>query len=85
MILLDVVLGVLTAAMLVAIGRTIAGPTSADRTLAIDFGFAIAVAAMAVLAARLDNPALLDLVLAGTLLGFLSTVAFAHLVERRPE
>lgn len=83
MIILNVVLGVLAAAMLVAIGRTIAGPSHAERTLAIDFGFAIGVAAIAVLAVRLDDPALLDLVLAATLLGFLSTVAFAHLAERR--
>ncbi len=79
--MLNVVLGVLAVAMLVAIGRTIFGPTPADRALAVDFGFAIFVAGIAVLAVRLDEPALLDLVLAATLVGFLGTVAVAKLVE----
>ena len=40
-------------------------------------------AAMALLAVRLNAPTLLDLVLVGTLVGFLSTVAFARLVAAR--
>jgi multicomponent Na+:H+ antiporter subunit F len=79
--MLDVVLAVLALAMLVAIGRTIAGPTHADRGLAVDFGFAVFVAGLAVLSVRLAEPALLDLVLAATLVGFLGTVAVAKLVE----
>jgi multicomponent Na+:H+ antiporter subunit F len=80
--LLDILLAVLVLALLVAIGRVLFGPTNADRTLGLDFGFAVFVAGLAVLALRLDSPALLDLVLAATLLGFLATVAFAQLVER---
>jgi multicomponent Na+:H+ antiporter subunit F len=79
---LDVLLAVLVLAMIVAITRTIAGPTQADRALAVDLGFAIFVAGIAVLAVRLDTRAILDLVLAATLVGFLGTVAFAKLVER---
>lgn len=82
MSLLDVLLAVLVLAMLVAIGRTLLGPTNADRTLGVDFGFAVFVAGLAVLAVRLDSPALLDLVLVATLVGFLATVALAKLVER---
>lgn len=82
MSLLDILLAVLVLALLVAIGRVLFGPTNADRTLGLDFGFAVFVAGLAVLALRLDSPALLDLVLAATLLGFLATVAFAQLVER---
>lgn len=80
--LLDVVLGALVLAMGVAIGRVALGPTRADRALGMDFGSAVFIGATAVLAVRLDDPALLDLVLAATLVGFLSTVAVASLVER---
>jgi multicomponent Na+:H+ antiporter subunit F len=80
--IVDVLLAVLVIVMLVAIGRTIWGPSHADRALAVDFGFAIFVAGLALLAVRLETRALLDLVLAATLVGFLGTVAFAKLVER---
>jgi multicomponent Na+:H+ antiporter subunit F len=80
---LDLVLAVLAAAMLTAIIRLVAGPTDADRAAAVDFGFFVFIAGVAVLAARLDIAALLDIVLTATLVGFLATVALARLVERR--
>ncbi|MGY1667670.1 monovalent cation/H+ antiporter complex subunit F [Geodermatophilus sp. SYSU D00696] len=81
--LIDAALVVLALALAVATARLTAGPTDADRALAVDFGFAVVLAAIALLAVRLDAPALLDLVLVGTLVGFLSTVAFARLVATR--
>lgn len=83
MTVLDSALLVLALAMVVAIGRLVVGPTDADRVLGMDFGFAVFIAALAVLAVRLDTPSIVDLVLAVTLVGFLATVAFAILVERR--
>jgi multicomponent Na+:H+ antiporter subunit F len=83
MTLFDGVLVVLALTLLVATARTILGPTSADRALAVDLGFAVFVAAIAVLAVRLAEPALLDLVLVATVVGFLGTVALAKLVERK--
>ena len=85
MIVLNVVLVVLAAALLATIVRILTGPTHADRALSVAFGLVVFTAGLAVLAVRLSTPALLDLVLAATLLGFLSTVAFAHLVERRAQ
>jgi multicomponent Na+:H+ antiporter subunit F len=82
-VLLDAALVVLALTMLVAIGRLLAGPTDADRGLAVDLGFVVAVAAIALLAVRLDTPALLDLVLVATLVGFLATVALAQLLGGR--
>ncbi|MGW0506571.1 monovalent cation/H+ antiporter complex subunit F [Micromonospora sp. NPDC003241] len=82
MILLDVVLVVLACAMAVVIGRLVRGPADADRAAALDLGFFVFLAALAVLAARLDAPDLLDLVLTGTLVSFLATVAMARLVHR---
>ena len=83
MILIDAALAVLALALVVATVRLVVGPTDADRALGVDFGFAVVVAAFALLAVRLDAPALLDLVLVATLVGFLSTVAFARLVAAR--
>jgi multicomponent Na+:H+ antiporter subunit F len=83
MVVLDSALLVLVLALMVAIGRILAGPTDADRVVALDYGFVVFVAGIALLAVRLDTPALLDLVLAATLVGFLVTVAMARLAARR--
>lgn len=80
---LDLALLVLSAAQAVAMLRVVHGPTDADRALAADVGFAILIAAVALLAARLDEPTLYSLVMVATLAGFLTTVALARLVERR--
>lgn len=82
MILLDIALFVLALTLLVAGWRVAAGPTDADRALGVDLGFPVVIAALALLAVRLQAPALLDLVLVATLVGFLSTVAFAQLAAR---
>ncbi len=52
-------------------------------TFRADLRGAAVLAAIALLAVRLDASALLDLVLVGTLVGFPSTVAFARLVAAR--
>jgi multicomponent Na+:H+ antiporter subunit F len=85
LVLLEIVLAALAVATVVAVVRIVVGPTDADRALGVDYGFAVFVAAVAVLAVRLDQVALIDLVLAGTLVGFLGTVAIAKLVERRTD
>lgn len=83
MLVLDLALGVLALALLVAMIRLVTGPTDADRGLAVDFAFVVVVGAVALLALRLDTPALLDLVLVATVVGFLATVAVARLVRER--
>jgi len=80
---LDLVLAVLALAMATAIIRLVIGPTDADRAAAVDFGFFVFIAGVAVLAARLRIAELLDIVLTATLVGFLATVALARLVHRR--
>jgi multicomponent Na+:H+ antiporter subunit F len=83
MTIIDLLLGVLGATMAVVIWRLVTGPTDADRVVAVDLGFVVFVAAAALLAVRLRTPAALTLVLAATLVGFLTAVAVAHLLERR--
>lgn len=74
---------VLAAAAVAAAVRVVRGPSDADRVLAVDLGFVVVLAALALLAVRLRAPALLDLVVVGTLVGFLATVALARLVGSR--
>ncbi|MEU4888356.1 MULTISPECIES: monovalent cation/H+ antiporter complex subunit F [Streptomyces] len=80
--MIDALLGVLAAVMAVVVRQLVAGPTDADRVVAVDLGFAVFVAATALLAVRLHTSAMVVLVLAATLVGFLTTVAVAHLLER---
>ncbi|MGY2004360.1 monovalent cation/H+ antiporter complex subunit F [Blastococcus sp. SYSU DS1024] len=83
MVLLDAALVVLALSLVVAAIRIARGPSDVDRALGVDFGFAVVIAAIALLAVRLDAPAMLDLVLVATLVGFLATVAFARLAGGR--
>ncbi|MEV2199509.1 monovalent cation/H+ antiporter complex subunit F [Streptomyces fradiae] len=79
----DILLGALAAVMPVALWRLAAGPTDADRVVAVDLTFVVLVAAVALLAVRTRESAVLVLVLVATLVGFLATIAVAHLLERR--
>lgn len=83
MIVLDAALVVMALALLVAVWRVVHGPTDADRALGVDFAFPVVIAAITLLAVRLEAAVLLDLVLVATLVGFLSTVAIALLVAGR--
>ena len=80
---LDLALLVLAGTLVAAMVRMVRGPTDADRALAADVGFAVLIAAVALLAARLDEPTLYSLVMVATLAGFLTTVALSRLVDRR--
>lgn len=79
-LLLDAGIVVLALGLLVAVGRVLAGPTDADRGLAVDYGFVVVVGLIALFALRLGSTAMLDLVIVATLVGFLTTVAVARLI-----
>lgn len=79
---LDVLLVLLGVALLPGLWRMAAGPTEVDRALAADHVFFVFVAAVGLLAVRLATPALFDVVIVATLIGFLATVTFARLVDR---
>jgi len=83
MIVLDAMLVTIAMALGVAVVRLIVGPADADRVIGLDFAFVALIAGVSLLAVRLDTLALLDLVLAATLVGFLATVAIARLIEER--
>lgn len=74
---------VMALSLAVAGWRVVVGPSDADRVLAVDLGFAVVVCSVALLAVRSRTPAVLDLVLVATLVGFLTTVVLARLVAGR--
>lgn len=82
MIVLDILLVVLAVTALPAVWRMVVGPTDADRAVGADLVFFVLVGCIALLAVRLDTPAMLDIVVMATLTGFLATVALARLVDR---
>jgi multicomponent Na+:H+ antiporter subunit F len=73
--------------ILAGLGRTLRGPTPADRMLAAQLFGTTGVAILVLLAEALNRPALRDVALVFVLLGALATVAFVKRFwgTRRPE
>ena len=59
------------------------GGSLADRIIGLDSMLIVIVAGVAVLIARTDDGAFLDVIVVGTLLGFLTTVTVGRFIERR--
>lgn len=74
---------VLLAAVLMAFARVLAGPSLADRVVALDLMTTIGAGIVAVAAAWTRQSLLLDVALAIALVSFLGTVALARYAERR--
>ncbi len=83
MTVVDVALGAVAVAFLLALVRVLRGPTVADRAVAADVALYGVIGAIALLALRQEADQLLDVTLVATLLGFLATVALSLLVGRR--
>lgn len=81
--IVDVALGAVAVAFVLALVRVLWGPTVADRAVAADVALYGIIGAVALLALRQDADQLLDVTLVATLLGFLATVALSLLVGRR--
>lgn len=63
--------------------RVVRGPTDADRIIALDILFAAAVALCAAAALHTQRVLFLDIAIGVALIGFVTTVAWARLVELR--
>ncbi|HSI93410.1 MAG TPA: monovalent cation/H+ antiporter complex subunit F [Jiangellaceae bacterium] len=83
MTLIDIALAVVALCVVPVLVRLWRGPTAADRAAAMDYAFFVFIAAIALIALRLELRPLFDLVLAATVVGFLAVVAVAYLIERR--
>ncbi len=74
---------VLAMALAGCVIRIMIGPSLADRVIALDLLLTVAAAMVAVHGITTDEPAMLRVVMAVSLVGFLGTVAFALYIERR--
>jgi multicomponent Na+:H+ antiporter subunit F len=79
---LYIALGMVSAALLVALMRLVRGPTLPDRVVAIDLIGVTSVGLMALAAGASGERAFLDAAVVIALLGFLGTIAYGRYVER---
>ncbi len=74
---------VLVAAVIAAAGyRMLAGPDDANRAVASDLLFFAVVGLFAMVGALVGSPHLFDVVLVGTVVGFLASVSLARAITR---
>jgi multicomponent Na+:H+ antiporter subunit F len=73
---------VVVLAALAGFYRLLAGPTRADRVIALDLLFAIAVVLCICAAMVSGSPAFLDVAIGLALIGFVATIAWARLIDR---
>jgi multicomponent Na+:H+ antiporter subunit F len=79
----DIALVLLAVGVLAAVVRIARGPTAADRAIGAELVFIAAVGAVVLVAARTQQPLLLDVALVAVLGGFIATISLARLVYRR--
>jgi multicomponent Na+:H+ antiporter subunit F len=80
-----IALGILSLSLLVTAIRIVLGPGLPDRVLALDLITTIGIAFIGVIAIRTGFTLYLDIAIALTLLGFLSTVALARYILSRAD
>ena len=74
---------VLVVAAIIGFYRLLAGPTRADRVIALDLLFAIAIVMSICAALASDSTAFLDVAIGLSLVGFIATIAWARLIDRQ--
>ncbi|GAB3652788.1 monovalent cation/H+ antiporter complex subunit F [Glycomyces tarimensis] len=79
---LDAMFAVTAFALLTAAVGVVRGPTDGDRAVAGDLAFYAFIAAVAVLGTRLGDTSFFEVVLVAALVGFLSSVSVARLIDR---
>lgn len=79
----NVILGVLVMAIVLATVRLVRGPGLADRVVALDVIAVLGAALAAAFAIQFGQRAFLDVAIILALVGFVGTVAFAHCIQRR--
>jgi len=73
----------LVVAAIVGFYRLLAGPTRADRVIALDLLFAVAIVLSICAALASGSPAFLDVAVGLSLVGFVATIAWARLIDRQ--
>ena len=82
MIGVDVAIVVLTLVALAAAVRMLLGPTNADRAVAADLLMFAVLGLIAMIGVRSGSIAMFDLILIGTLVGFLSALSLSRALTR---
>lgn len=82
-VVVTVVAVMLGTAGLLAVLRLLRGPTTLDRVVATDMLLAILLCSLAALAAARTDASITPVILIGTLLGFVGSVAVARMIARR--
>jgi len=80
----NVVLGVLSVGLVLALVRLARGPSLADRVVALDLMSTITVAVAGVYAIGYDQMVFLDVAIVLALISFVGTVGFAVWMDRKP-
>ena len=83
MTLLAVFVILLVIAAMAGFYRLLTGPTDADRVIALDLLFAIAVVLCICAAVTSGSTAFLDVAIGLSLVGFVATIAWARLLDRQ--
>jgi multicomponent Na+:H+ antiporter subunit F len=78
---LVLVIGALLAALLATV-RIVAGPTNADRVVALDIFLAAGIALAIAASLATERTVFLDVAIGLALVGFVGTIGWARLVER---
>ena len=76
-------ISLLVIAAMAGFYRLLAGPTRADRVIALDLLFAIAVVLCVCASLASGSTAFLDVAIGLSLVGFLATIAWARLIDRQ--
>jgi multicomponent Na+:H+ antiporter subunit F len=75
------VLGLLALSVVFAVARALRGPSAGDSAVAGDLIFFAFIGAVAVLGVMLHIDAVMDIILIAALLGFLSVLSLARLIQ----
>ena len=81
--LVYLLIALLVIAAMIGVYRLLAGPTRADRVIAFDLLFAVAVVLCICAALASGSTAFLDVAIGLSLVGFLATIAWARLIDRQ--
>lgn len=81
-IVVDGGLAVLALALLLSVARLVRGPSLMDRVVALELIAGLVVGVVSVVAIGTDDPTLLDVAIAVSLVAFLGAVALARYAER---
>jgi multicomponent Na+:H+ antiporter subunit F len=73
----------LVVAGIIGFYRLLSGPTRADRVIAFDLLFAVAIVMCICAALASNSTAFLDIAIGLSLVGFVATIAWARLIDRQ--